>query len=367
MEGMLMSYTPPTITAIRSQIVTDIEGAIGQTVPILPKAFIRVLAVALSGPLALFYSLVAWLYRQISPVTCERAMLLYWGQRYNILPKEASAAILGITITGADGATCPAGTLWYSADNGLVYQQLADATISGTTQTAQVECMTEGEDGNLTAGDALTLPSPVTGITDAEVDSVVEAGVDAEETEDYRLRILTRMRYQSIIGTAGGYVSQALEYEGIVKAFADESAGDVIVYPLQDTTGPSRVPSAGTITAVEDYLQSTQRRPLCVNVYAQAATERTVDITITGLSPADAGTKAAIEAAIDEYLYAAYPRQYSDELAPTDFVSVGSIWAIVVAAGATATAISINISGIGGGPYQLPIGEIVKKGTLSWA
>src|SRR4030042_579833 len=91
--------------------------------------------------------------------------------------------------------------------------------------------------------------------------------------------------------------------------------------------------SPGT-TAGGDYPQSTKRRPLCINVYAQAATERTVDITITGLSPADAGTKAAIEAAIDEYLYAAYPRQYIDELAPTDFVSVGSIWAIVVAAGA---------------------------------
>ncbi len=362
-----MSYTPPTIAAIRSQIITDIEGAIGQTVPILPKAFVRVLATALSGPVALFYSLVGWLYRQISPVTCERAMLLYWGQRYNILPKEASASLLGITITGVDETLCPAGTLWYSADNGLVYQQIADATISGTTQTAQVECMKTGEDGNLTAADILTLPSPVAGITSAAVDSVVDAGVDAEETEDYRLRILTRMRYQSIIGTAGGYISAALECEGIVKAFAEESGGDVVVYPLQGTTGATRVPNAGAIAAVEDYLQSTERRPLAVNVYAQATTERTVAITITGLSPSDAATKAAIEAAIDEYLYAAYPRQYDDELAPTDYVSVGAIWAIVVAAGATATAITISISGIGGGPYQLPIGEIVAPGVLTWA
>ena len=48
-------------------------------------------------------------------------------------------------------------------------------------------------------------------------------------------------------------------------------------------------------------------------------------------------------------------------------MSSASIWAILVAAGATATAIVIAISGIGPGPYQLPIGEIVKKGTLTWA
>jgi uncharacterized phage protein gp47/JayE len=362
-----MAYTPPTIAQNKAQIVTDIEGTIGQVVPILAKAFARVLATALSGVLALLYQFTAWVYKQISPITCDRAMLLYWGLRYNILPKEAASALLGITISGSNGSLCEADTLWQSADSGEVYRQIGDATISGTTAAAQVECLTEGDAGNLDPALALTLPSPVAGITGAVVASTVEAGVDAEATEDYRARIVQRMRYQSIVGTAAGYVAQALQYEGIVKAHAKRSGSDVVVYPLQDTTGAARIPDAPTLALIQSYLQSVSRRLLCVTVYAQAAVERTAAITITGLSPADAATKATIEAAVDAYLFGAYPRQYDDELNPTDYVSVGALWAIVVAAGATATGITLNISGIGGGPYQLPIGEIVKKSTLTWA
>ena len=275
-----MAYTPPTIAETRAQIVTDIEGSIGQVVPILAKAFARVLSWALAGVLALFYRLTEWLYKQISPVTCDLAGLLYYGQRFNILPKDSAAALLSITISGVDTTLCEAGTLWQSADNGLVYQQTADATIAGVTATAQVECLTEGADGNLNPSDALTLPSPVAGITGAVVASTVVLGVDAEETEAYRERILQRTRYQSIVGTAAGYVAQALQNDGIVKAFAKRSGISVIVYPLQAITGAARVPAAGVITSVQDYLQSVNRRLLSVTVLAQAATERAVDVTI---------------------------------------------------------------------------------------
>ena len=204
-----MAYTPPTIAQTKAQIVTDIEGSIGQLVPILAKAFARVMATALSGVLALVYQFTAWVYKQISPITCDRTMLLYWGTRYNILPKEAASALLAVTLSGSNGSLCEADTLWQSADNGLVYRQIGDATIAGTTAAAQAECLTEGADGNLDPALALTLPSPVAGITGAVVASTVEAGVDAEATEDYRARILQRMRYQSIVGTAAGYVAHA--------------------------------------------------------------------------------------------------------------------------------------------------------------
>jgi uncharacterized phage protein gp47/JayE len=364
-----MPYIPPTIAETRSQIITDIEGKIGQTTPILARAFNRVLSWALSGVLALLYAFVKWVYDQISPVTCDLAMLLYWGQRYNLLPKDASASLLAITVSGTNGSVCAAGTLWQSADNGLVYSQVADATISGTTASAQMECLTEGADGNLDPALTLTLPSPVAGITGAVVASTVEAGVDAETTEDYRVRILQRMRYQSIVGTAAGYITQALQVEGIVKAFAKRktSSSDIQVYPLVASTGANRIPDAPTLAIVQAYLQSVSRRLLSVTVTAEATVERTCAITITGLSPGDAATKATVEAAIDAYMYGCYPKQYDDEPAGGDIVDVGHIWAIILAAGATATAVSINISGIGGGPYTLPIGEIVKKGTLTWA
>jgi uncharacterized phage protein gp47/JayE len=366
-----MAYTPPTIAQSNDQIITDIEGAIGQTVPILPVAFVRALAKALAGVLSPIYRLINWLFKQLSPVTCDLPMLLYWGQWFNLLPKEAHAALLSATVSGTNGIVCHDGTLWQSPDNGDVYNQVGDITISAGVATAQVEDLTEGASGNLSNGLSLTLPSPVAGITGAVVASTIETGVDAEATPDsfegYRQRVLQRMRYQSIVGTAGGYVAQALQYEGVVKAFAKRSGTDVVVYPLIATSGASRVPSGPTLAAIQTYLQSVSRRALSVTVYAQAATERTVDATITGVSPADAATKATILAAWNACLYAAYPRQYDDEVATTDSISAGSLWAIVLAAGAMASGITINVSGIGGGPYTLPIGELAKPGTLSWA
>jgi hypothetical protein len=106
-----------------------------------------------------------------------------------------------------------------------------------------------------------------------------------------------------------------------------------------------------------------ERRPLCANVVGAAMTELTANVTITGLLPNDATTKANIQAALTAYFYAAYPRQYIDEPAPTDILSVAAIWAVVAAASATATAVSMSL----GTNDTLDEDEIVTLGVLTWA
>jgi hypothetical protein len=137
-------------------------------------------------------------------------------------------------------------------------------------------------------------------------------------------------------------------------------------------TGIARVPGAPKLAEVLAYLNDPIRKPLAANVYAPAPTERTCAITITAATingnALSATQKQAVQDATDAALYASYPRQYPDEPAPTDTVSVGMVWAALQAIGSTATSVSINISGIGGGPYVLPIGEIIKpSGAITWA
>jgi len=360
-------YTPPTRASIEAQIIASVEGKIGTSIPILARAVVRVFAVALSGALALLYQVILWAMRQIHPQTADAEFLAYLGERYAMPRRAATTAILAITITGAEDTVVAAGTLW--AYGSLVFTQSADVTIIGGTASAQVEALVAGISGNLAPATELALPSPIAGITSAVVASLSVAAIDAETVASYRARIIQRMRNQPQGGATGDYVRWAMEVAGIEFAHATRSGTDVYVYPLAALTGAARIPEAGKIAEVQSYLQDPLRRPLCATVYAQAPTERTVDVSITGVSPADAATKARIEAAFESYIYAAYPKQFSDDPAPTDVISLAAVWALVIASVAVATAVTLTISGIGSGvtTYTLPIGEIAKPGTVTWA
>lgn len=364
-----MPATIPTVAEIRDQIISDIESRIGSSVPILPKAFIRVLAIALAGVIALVYRFGRWVLKQIFPQTADEKYLLKIGDRYDVIRTPAVRAKLTATATGEEGTEIPAATLWIGKNNGLTYSQTEYAEIDSGSATVTVECLTAGADGNLENGETLQLASPIVGLdTEATVASAVTTGVDREDIEDYRSRVIQRMKNQPQGGAAPDYIKWAREVAGIVKAFAFRTAaGYVTIYPLQATTGLDRIPGTEKIQEVEDYCNSVARRPLCANVLAEAMTELEVDIEITGLSPGDAATKEQIETYINTWLYAAYPKQYTGEVNPTNKLSVGTIWAAIIAANAVATAVSMEVDSSPYTNYTLADDEIVKLGSLSWA
>ncbi len=363
-----MSVTIPTVAAIRAQIVADIEGRIGTAVPILPKAFVRVLAVALAGLLSGIYRYAAWVYKQIFPATADEAALILKGEEYGVTRLAAVRWDGTATATGTAGTLIPSGTLWTLA--GLVYSQKADATIAGGGSIAvSLECLTAGIAGNPDALDEFAIVTPLADVDSTAVylATVIE-GEDEEDIEDYRTRVLERIREQPQGGAAADYVGWAREVAGVVKAFAFRTgAGYVTVYPLQAVTGVSRIPAAGKITEVQDYVGAVERRPMCANVLAAAMDELGVDFTITGLDPTDADTQDAIESALQTYLYAAYPLQYPDEPGATNIVSVAAAWAIIAAAGATASAVTMLVDGNPATAYTLADDEIVTLGTVTWA
>jgi len=360
-------YTAPTRAEIDAQIIASIEGQLGQTVTIFPKAFVRVLSKALSAVLSLAYQFIAWAIRQIFPATSDAESLSYYGDWYAMPRAAATSAILQITISGDDPTAIPAGTLW--AYGSLVFTQAADVVISSGTASAQIQALAYGIAGNLPPSTVLFLPSPKAGVTGAVVAAVSTAAVDEEPLDLWRSRIVQRMQNQPQGGATGDYIRWAMEVAGIAGAHVKKIGTDVYLYPLAALTGSARIPDAPKLAEVQTYLQDPIRRPLCATVYASAPVSRTVSLSISGLSPADANTKANITAGVSAYLYAAYPKQYSDEAAPTNLVSLAAIWGIIIANGAVATGVTMTVSGIGAGVqiYDLPIGEIADPGVITWA
>jgi len=358
--------TIPTAAQIRDQIVADIEGKIGQTIPAAPKAFFRVLATALAGVLALLYRFGGWAYRQIFPQTADADGLALIGEQYGLVRGAAVAAVFQAEATGTEDTIIPAGTLWTL--DVIVYEQKDAVTISSGVATIILEALTTGDDTNRTAGDVLSIVSPLAGV-DQEITAgaTTTTGEDAEDLETYRARILTRLRNRPQGGATPDYVTWALEVAGIVKAFAFRTdAGEVTVYPLVALTG-TRIPNGAKLLEVQGYLQDTVRRPLCANVLAAAMTERILTPTVTAVSPDTTAMREAVEDAWEAYLLRAFPVQYLDEANPTNIISLAALYSEAIGAGVNSITLTMSLDGGGSiAAYQLDESEIVKLGTTVW-
>lgn len=359
--------TIPTINQVRDQIVADIEGKIGQTIPAMPRAFFRVLATAQAGVIVLQYRFAAWIYRQIFPQTADAEALGRIGAQYGITRKASIAAVLTATATGTNGTTIPAGTLWQY--NGQVYQQAAAVDISGGVATITVTALVAGAAGNIANGQVIRIGSPLAGVEEsATVTATTTEGEDQEDLESYRLRIMQRQANRPQGGAAPDYIGWALEVAGVVKAFAFRTdAGEVTVYPLQSLTA-NRIPDASKLLEIQAYLQDTIRRPLCANVLAEAMTERVIAVTVTSISPDTSAIRDAVEDAWDAYLLRAYPMQYADEAVPTNQITLAALYSAAFSAGATGIVIEMSIDGTPGTiqGYTLQSSEIIKLGVVTW-
>lgn len=362
----------PTNAEIRDQIMSYTESRLGQTLPRFQRSFVYVLATAVSGPIGLVYRFVDWALKQTQPATANEFWLGIWATRYDVPRGSAVAAVLTVSIPGTNGTVIDAGVTMTNAGNGLVYQVQDDATISGGAAVCSVKCLTAGESGNLANSSVLALVSPISGAqTEGTVTGTTIAGVDRESVASWRSQVMLRIAYSPQGGAIPDYVQRALEYPGVAKALVDPGSGDVIVYPLANVTGGARVPDSGTLALIEAWLTDPAWKPIGANVTADTTTERTCAVTITTATVAGVGLtasqKAQVVDAVTAALYASYPKQYPNEANPTDTIDVGMVWDAMRAIGATAASITINVSGIGGGPYVLPVGEIIKIGTVTWA
>lgn len=359
--------TIPTIATIRDQIIADIEGKIGQTVPSLPKAFFRVLATALAGVLALMYRFGAWVYDQIFVSTADAEALVRRGAEYGLTRNPAQAAILTATVTGANDTITQAGWLWQSG--GIVYEQQADVAIVAGTAIITVECLTAGDAGNMANGAIISLVTPQTGVdNDATIASTTTTGEDEEDLEVFRSRIAFRQKNHPQGGAIPDYINWSLEVPGIVKAFAyNTSPGIVTVYPLIALTG-TRIPDAAKLAEVDTYLENEYRKPLCATVITAAMTERIISTTVTSLTPDNAALRTAIETAWTEHLLGRFPKQYADEVQPTNVISLSGLLAEAMGAGAQGIVATMEIDGTPGTiqQYTLIDSEIVKLGTVIW-
>ena len=133
---------------------------------------------------------------------------------------EVATGYVTFTIPSAESSdvTIPGGTIISSTDSGLQYMTLMDVVIpvGETSILASVECLTVGSDGNC-AEDTVTIIDDDTidipGLT-VNNDDEFTGGVDYEEDDDYRERLLAFKRKDDF-GSLPYYVQLGESVDGV--------------------------------------------------------------------------------------------------------------------------------------------------------
>lgn len=402
-----MSLSTPSTAQIADNILAQIEASISQTVPLLPKAFVRVLAKALAGVFTLLYKYAGFIFLQMfvthasmrETVINGRTVqpLVEWGRLVGVgEPEPATRAELLIEITvEVQTGSLPAGSQLLFASTGVVYLTTAAVALDAATKQVTIRASSdqqggggEGSIGNLEPDDIVSFASPLPNVArDAIVISQSVTGADGESEEAYRARILRRFQRRPQGGAYADYQAWGEEVAGIVNVYPYTGApGEVDVYveATEASSGsPDGIPTAAQLTAVAESIELDQdglasRRPVngAVNVLAISRVE--FDLEIEGLHvPAETGlddatVQGAISDAVDEYLRAREPFIVGLSVLPRrDRITLAAVSGVAdeaaTALGASITSVTLNLGGSETAAYTLGNGEKAKLGAITWA
>ena len=272
-----MSLKTPTTKDINDNIIAQLEASLNQTIPLLPKAFMRVLAKVLAAVFILLYKYAGFIFLQMFVQTASDretevngvslTPLTQWGRLVGVGdPKPATQAELLITVdVHTIGATLPAGAQLIGADNGVTYVTQYGVLLNHTSMRIDVRAVADqansggrGSVGNLPPGSVLTFADPLPMVArDAVVFSIKTNGANGEGTEAYRQRVIDRFRRRPQGGAYADYALWGEEVSGILHVYPYTSTCpgqvDVYVEATEASSGnPDGIPTAAQLQAVLD-------------------------------------------------------------------------------------------------------------------
>ncbi len=216
-----MAFERPTLQEIDERIQNDFKNRIEGSTSFLRRSMIKIMARVYAGAVHLIYGYLFYMSRQLFVSTADTIYLEKHGNELGVTRTDAVKAIGSATATGTVGSIIPTNTELES-NSGLKY--LIDEEIIFISTTALVTFTAEqtGSEYNDDSGISLFFVSPIAGIdSTVTVDSDgIYNGLDEEEDEPYRQRILTRKRQPPHSGAAFDYVNWALEVSGVTRAWA---------------------------------------------------------------------------------------------------------------------------------------------------
>lgn len=391
------------IKDVSDNIVAQLEANFNQNIPLLPKAFNRVLAKAVGAAIVLLYRFAGFILLQrfvqtaadkeitVGGITINPLGLL--GSEVGLYKRLAQRAELEISIPViTQTGTLTNGTRFINNSTGMIYTLIADVPLNAGTVTGEVRAVSGGVLGNLDIGATLEFMSPLASVMrTVTITDVLQDGTDEETTTDFRKRVHIRYASRPQGGAYADYWDWGMNVPGVkniypysgwdIAGLPNSGSGTVVVF-VESLTGTDGIPSAALREDVLEAIQGNDEglasvRP--INAYTDLTLVRpisrtTFDVTITGLLVEnEADVKTEIEEAIAEYFADREPWITGLHMPPRkDTISTMELMGVIAGTVAVYSGIVLNVqistdSAVIPLYYMLQEGEKAKLGVITWA
>ena len=306
-----MTFRRPTLPELVTEAEADLDARLPGSDARLPASNLNVLARVHRGGVHGLYGFLSYLADQLFPESAEAEHLERRAGTWGIARRPAASAGGLVGIGGTDGAVIPAGTVLQRSD-GVEYATSAEAVIAAGAASVRVSATLAGAAGNSGAGVKLRLVSALAGVrSEATVAADgLSAGADAEADDSLLARLLDRIQAPPHGGAKGDYVRWARQVPGVTRVWVyprELGPGTVTVRFVMDDKPDTIIPTADEVAAVQariegDDSDDVDARPVTAEVFVVAPIPQPLDLTIAGLVPGNAATRAAVEASYRELI-----------------------------------------------------------------
>ena len=261
-----MSINIPTTQEIVDRSITFFESNLNQTIPLNPKAFVRILCAILGMNYSELYRYAVERALQTLALTATGDDLVLVGNNYGIYIKPSEAFECTADLPALNGTNIPVNWVFVSDTTALRYR--TKTTVVAVAGVALLELVAEdpGSDPNMSVSETLTIDTQIAGAeSTATITVIINDGIDKESDESYRRRILNEIRTVGGGGNGVDYRTWAEQTPGVFRAFPyagtplailpTPKPGDRTVFIECDTSiDPDGIPPSGLLDDARDYI-----------------------------------------------------------------------------------------------------------------
>jgi len=391
-----MPFKTPTTAELVAQNLSNIESKTNTTTPANNKAFNKVVATLQAAQQIGLYKFAAERILQNLALTATGDDLTTIGNNYGVTRRAAEAATFTATLPAVTDTIIPINVDFVGDANGIRYSLDAAVTAVAGVATLQLTAQTLGTAGNLNVSDTLTIGRPVVGAeSTATITVITNTGAEEETDDEYRSRVLNKIRTIPGGGNSADYRIWSEEVAGVDRAypFAALPIGfSSTVQPPQRTVyieattsiDPDGIAPQSLLDEVRESITADPdtgitRQPLGLTddtLFVETITRTTFFVTITDLvvdANQEAQVKSDISDALDLYFRATSPyvEGLDSPLDKNDVITSNSVSEVVNNVVRSAGGnVSTSIFGLSVGAdvpkYQLNQNELAKNGGVTY-
>ncbi len=392
-----MAVTIPTLNALYTSTLADLEAELGITIPLFGKNFLRALAAVQAGKLKLYYLAIANLQRNMfvdlaEPEAVGGTLERFGRVKLGRSPFTPQSGSYAVDVTGTIGAVITASTTFKSDDDSAspskIYQLDNDYTLVAGPNTITVRALEGGLDSQLEVGNTMTATAPIANVDQiATVSAEVITPLAAETVEDYRDKAIEAYQLEPQGGAGTDYRLWAADAQGVRKVYPLAKKGfnnEIEIFveaTIIDSADGKGTPPQSMLDEVEDVvefdpdttkpLNERGRRPLGVfNIDFLPIAVREVDVVISGYVDFSPAKEALILSAITDFVSNVRPFvDSSDVLAnKNDILSVNNLTFAIIEAvpGSVFASVDLQIDAVSVPSFLFLNGDIPNLNSISY-